>query len=97
MEVDINQSPSSEHPPCLLSKMVGHMLDPGKHWYVVIKCLFGVRPKEFATSKIFRLYPKKIWSVVPKDLKPATRGCDFNRQLSHLYVVSSFGLCAGLL
>ena len=25
------------------------------------------------------------------------RGCDFNRQPPHLYVVSSFGLCAGLL
>lgn len=80
-----------------ISRVVGHTLDPGKHWYVLTKRLCGVRPKEFATSEIFRLFRNEIQSVAPKDLKPATRGCDFNRQPSHLYVVSSFGLCAGLL
>ena len=97
MEVDIDRSPSSEHPPWSLSRVVGHTLDPAKHWYVLTKRLCGVRPKEFAASEIFRLYRDEIQSVAPKDLKPATRGCDFNRQPSHLYVVSSFGLCAGLL
>ena len=64
---------------------------------MLTKSLCGLRPKEFAASDIFRHYQNEIQSVAPKDLKPATRGCDFNRQPSHLYVVSSFGLCAGLL
>ena len=93
MEVDMNRSP----PSWSLSRVVGHTLDPRKHWYVLTKRLCGIKPKEFAASEIFRHFRNEIQTVAPKDLKPATRGCEFNRQPSHLYVVSSFGLCAGLL
>ena len=97
MEMAIDRSPSSEYPPWSLSRVTGPTLDPGKHWYVLTKSLCGLRPKEFAASEIFSHYQDEIQSVAPKDLKPAARGCDFNRQPPHLYVVSSFGLCAGLL
>ena len=97
MEMAIDRSPSSEYPPWSLSRVTGPTLDPGKHWYVLTKSLCGLRPKEFAASEIFRHYQDEIQSVAPKDLKPAARGCDFDRQPPYLYVVSSFGLCAGLL
>ena len=80
MEVDIDRSPSSEHPPWSLSRVVGHTLDPAKHWYVLTKRLCGVRTKRVCCKRNFRLYRDEIQSVAPKDLKPATRGCDFNRQ-----------------
>jgi len=36
--------------------------------------------------------------VPPADLKPASRGCSFyTGQPNNLYVVSTFGLCPGLL
>ena len=92
---DVDRSRSRDSPS--LSRVTGDALDPGKHWYVVTKHLCGSRPKEFAKSEIFRHFPDEMQSVDPRDLKPATRGCDFNRQPVHLFVVSSFGLCAGLL
>lgn len=96
MELDVDRSSSDSH-PWSLSRVIGRTLDPGKNWYVVTKGLCGLRPKEFAKSEVFRHFPDEIQTVAPNDLKPATRGCDFNRQPSHLFVVSSFGLCAGLL
>ena len=68
-----------------------------KHWYVVTKHLCGSRPKEFARGEVFRHFPEEIQSVDPRYLKPASGEGDLNRQPSYLFVVSSFGLCAGLL
>ena len=92
---DVDRSRSCG-PPSLL-RVTGDTLDPRKHWYVVTKHLCGSRPKDFAKNENFRHFPDEIQAVQPRSVKPATRGCDFNRQPSHLFVVSSFGLCAGLL
>ena len=92
---DIHRSRS--HDPPSLSRVTSDALDPRKHWYVVTKHLCRSGPKELAKNEIFRHFPDEIQSVDPRDLKSATRGCDFNRQPSHLIVVSSFGLCAMLL
>lgn len=84
--------------PWSLSRVTGRDLDPAKHWYVLTKTLCGTRPNAFAKNEIFRRFPEEIRSVPPADLKPATRGCSFHtRQPNNLYVVSTFGLCAGLI
>ena len=84
--------------PWSLSRVTGRDLDPGKHWYVLTKTLCGTRPNAFAKNEIFPRFPEEIRSVPPADLKPATRGCSFHtRQPNNLYVVSTFGLCAGLI
>ena len=59
--------------------------------------LRGIRPNSFAKNEIFCRFPDEIRSVPPADLKPATQGCLPNTQPNNLYVVSSFGLYAGLL
>ena len=88
---------SADH-PWSLSRVTGHNLDPGKHWYVLTKSLCGIRPNAFAKNEIFRRFPDEIRSVPPADLMPASRGCSFHtRQPNNLYVASTFGLCAGLL
>ena len=84
--------------PWSFSRVTGRDLDPAKHWYVLTKNLCGTRPNAFAKNEIFRRFPREIRSVPPADLKPATRGCSFHtRQPNNLYVVSTFGLCAGLI
>ncbi|KAL9970998.1 hypothetical protein ACROYT_G023472 [Oculina patagonica] len=96
MDVE-NEAGRSLDLPWSLSRVTGEMLDPGKHWYVVTKGLCGIQPTKFAKSDIFRRFPDEIRSVAPAKLKPASRDCSFNMQPNNLYVVSSFGLCAGLL
>ena len=57
----------------------------------------GSRPKEFAKGEVFRHFLDEIQSVDPRPLKPSSGEGDLNKQPSYLFVVSSFGLCAGLL
>ena len=81
-----------------LCRVKGSNLDPKKLWYVLTESLCGIRPNAFAKSEISRQFPNEIWSVPPAGLKPAKNGCSFNtRQSGNSYVVSSFGICAGLL
>ncbi|RMX35762.1 hypothetical protein pdam_00025352, partial [Pocillopora damicornis] len=81
-----------------LCRVKGSNLDPKKLWYVLTESLCGIRPNAFAKSEISCQFPNEIWSVPPAGLKPAKNGCLFNtRQPGNSYVVSSFGLCAGLL
>ena len=86
----------SRHPPSPM-RVTSSALDPRRHWYVVTKDLCGSRPKEFAKGDVFRHFPDEIQSVDPRQLRPASGEGDLNRQPSYLFVVSSFGLCAGLL
>ena len=72
MEMDIDRSPSSEYPPWSLSRVTGPTLDPRKHWYVLTKSLYGLRPKEFAASKIFCHYQDEIQSVASKEVVTST-------------------------
>lgn len=74
-------------------------LAPGKHWYILMKAICGTRLKDFAKSDIFRRFPGEIQSrsgrevVLTKSAFPTI----FNRMPSTVYVVSTFGLFAGLL
>ena len=86
----------SRHPPSPM-RVTSSTLDPRKHWYVLTKHLCGSRPKEFAKGEVFRHFLDEIQSVDPRYLKPGSGESDLNRQPSYLFVVSSFGLCAGLL
>ena len=71
-------------------RVTGENLDPGKHWFVVTQGLFGMRPNAFAKIEFFRRFPEEI-SGLPHEI---ARSIDWP---SNLYVVSSFGLIAGLL
>ena len=86
----------SRHPPSPM-RVTSSALDPRRHRYVVTKDLCGSRPKDFAKGEVFRHFPDEIESVNPRHLKPAAGEGDLNRKLCYLFVVSSFGLCAGLL
>lgn len=59
--------------------------------------LRGMRPYALANIKFFCRFSDEIQSVPPAALPPATRDCWFHMQQGNLYVVSLFGLIAGVL
>ena len=80
-----------------LARVTSASLDPHRNWYVLTKELCGgVKPTDFAKNAIFSTFPEEVKLVVPRELKPAN-SARWYRQTRNLYVVSSFGLCAGLL
>lgn len=73
-------------------------LDSQKHWYILTKAICGTRPNDFAKSEIFRRFPDEIQRRSAREVLPAKSAFppNFNRMPSTLYVVSTFGLFAGL-
>lgn len=82
-----------------LWRVTSPSLDPLKNWYILTKENCGRRPTDFAKSNIFKRFQDEIRSVSARELLPAksSYAAKFERMPSTLYVVSSFGLCAGLL
>ena len=87
-----------------LSRVEGPSLDPQRKWYVVSKEICGSRSGrlvDFATS-ISKLFPDEIRNVAAREIRPArseriTAYKNYTRRPTKLYVVSTFGLCVGLL
>ena len=84
--------------PSNLWRVKSSSLDPRKHWYVLTKAICGTRPNDFAKSEIFRRFPDEIQRRSAREVLPAKSASppNFNRMPSTLYVVSTFGLFAGL-
>ena len=82
-----------------LWRVTSPSLDPLKNWYILTKENCGTRPMDFPKSDIFKRFKDEIQSVSALELLPAKSlyVAKFERMPSTLYVVSSFGLCAGLL
>ena len=88
-----------------LSRVEGPSLDPQRKWYVLSKGIFSSRSGrlvDFATS-ISKLFPDEIRKfVAAREIRLARSECiaaykNYMRCLTKLYVVSTFGLCVGLL
>ena len=87
-----------------LSRVEGPSLDPQKKWYVLSKEIIGTvsaRLADFAHS-VSKIFPDKVQSVTARELRPAKSGSilaykNYTRSPRNLYVLSTFGLCVGLL
>ena len=74
-------------------------LDPHKQWYLLTKEICGMRPADFAKTELFtKIFPDEIQRIEWREVQPAKSYSTSNaRQPSIVSVISSFGLCAGLL
>ena len=74
-------------------------LDPHKQWYLLAKEICGMRPGDFTKMELFtKIFPNEIQRIEWREVKPAKSYSTSNaRQPSVISVISSFGLCAGLL
>ena len=87
-----------------LSRVEGPSLDPQKKWYVLSKEIIGTvsaRLADFAHS-VSKIFPDEVQSVTARELRPAKSGSilaykNYTRSPRNLYVLSTFGLCLGLL
>lgn len=88
---------SAEHSSCLRCRITSDSLDPEKNWYVVTKELCGTRPTDFTKSEVFKHFPSEIKNVSARELRVQSGTWPFTKVSSqNIYVVSTFGLCAGL-
>ena len=74
-------------------------LDQHKQWYILTKEICGMRPVDFAKTELFtKIFPDEIQRIEWREIQPAKSYSTSNaRQPSVVSVISSFGLCAGLL
>ena len=103
----MEKEPSSSLPSfdiSCLSRVEGPSLDPQKRWYVLSKEVIGTlsaRLVDFAQS-VSKIFPDEVQSVEARELRPAKSGSiaaykNYTRTPRNLYVLSTFGLCVGLL
>ena len=87
-----------------LSRVEGPSLDPQKKWYVLSKEIIGTvsaRLADFAHS-VSKIFPDEVQSVTAWELRPTKSGSilaykNYTRSPRNLFVLSTFGLCVGLL
>lgn len=82
-----------------LIRVSGRFLDIHKQWYLLTKEICGMRPADFAKTELFtKIFPDEIQRIEWREVQPAKSYSTSNaRQPSIVSVISSFGLCAGLL
>ncbi|XP_031573731.1 uncharacterized protein LOC116307600 [Actinia tenebrosa] len=82
----------------------GASLDPDKQWFFLEKEVCGVRPRDYAKNYIFTRFPSEIQYIQRKELYVRRNGdtrtlevSNCQKQPSHVYVTSTFGLLVGIL
>ena len=103
----MGKEPSSPLPSfgiSCLSRVEGPSLDPQKKWYVLSKEIIGTLSARLAdfVHSVSKIFPDEVQSVSARELRPAKSGSiaaykNYTRSPRNLYVLSTFGLCVGLL
>ena len=95
---------SSDLPPFGLLKVEGPSLDPQKNWYVLSKVIVSSSSGQLVdfANQISKIFPDKIknvatWEIHPVKSEGIAAYKNYTRCPTNLYVVSTFGLCVGLL
>ena len=86
--------------PLSLCRVTSAILDPFKHWYLLLKEVCGVPLRKFFICDVFKIFPNEIQSVAARELQPAKLSfgvVEMDRIPDVVHVVSTFGLVAGLL
>ena len=86
--------------PLSLCRVTSAILDPFKHWYLLLKEVCGVPLRKFFIRDVFKIFPNEIQSVAARELQPAKLSfgvVEMDRIPDVVHVVSTFGLVAGLL
>ena len=85
-----------------LCRVTSAILDPSKHWYLLLKEVCGVPLRKFFIRDVFKIFPNEIQSVAARELQPAKLSfgvVEMDRIPDVVHVVSTFEFClvAGLL
>ena len=79
-------------------KVTSAILDPSKHWYLLLKEVCGVPLHKFFIRDIFKIFPEEIQCATTRELQPAKSSfgvVEMDRIPDVVNVVSTFSLVAG--